>query len=143
MKKKLMIGIVIILILLMGSLITFVILNKDDSNVVNNNNNTSNEEENDIVQLDDWEEDVFNKLLEFAKEIQNNKLYTQFDMNEEGIYYVTLGDLRDKYNYDISDIKNENGELCNLDNTIISFDIDYKKVPSDSAYPFLISMDCK
>lgn len=143
MKKKLMIGIVIILVLLMGGLITFVLLNKDDSNVVNNNNNASNEEENNIVELDGWEEDVFNKLLEFAKEIQNNKLYTQFDINEEGIYYVTLGDLRDKYNYDISDIKNENGELCNLDNTIISFDIDYKKVPSDSAYPFLISMDCK
>ena len=123
----------------MGGLITFVLLNKDDSNVTNNNvnekenNNTSN-----VVELDDEEQEVFSSLLTYGKEIYEEKGYTNFKKDENGVYYATINDLIEK-NYDTSMID----ESCDKDAPIIFFDIDHKMFDDYETEPLQIVISCE
>jgi len=137
MRKKFLI--LILFILLTGCSIT---KNNSSQNIVDNEVNDS--ENNEIIEQqknsydfglsgekieiseDSYLNILFEKLSSYGNEIyMNKKEYTTYAMRN-GAYFVSLIDLKNDFNYDISMFKDEKGNLCDVDNSGILFDDDRK-----------------
>ena len=69
---------------------------------------------------------LFEKLMSYGNEIYANKKdYTTYS-KRNGAYFVSLKDLKNDFNYDISMFRDDKGKLCDVDNSGILFDDDRK-----------------
>ncbi len=91
---------------------------------------TSNEEpgvnfSKDKVELD--KESLMAKQLEvlntYAEKIYESKDYEQFG-KKRNMYFISLNELHEKYGYDVSQFKGDDGKECNKEESGIYFDID-------------------
>lgn len=82
------------------------------------------------------------KLFSYATEIYKEKSYTKVNKTN-GEYFISLKDLKEKYNYDISMFLNpETHKSCDQDKTGISFDIDNVRNLEYKSDPILIMVFC-
>ena len=78
-------------------------------------------------------------LYDYAIEIYNNKSYKDFEKNN-GKYKITIDDLRDKFNYDVTMIRDTtDGYKLVLDKTYIEIDEDNLEKLNYKKYPILIT----
>ena len=82
------------------------------------------------------------KLFGYATEIYNNKTYTKVEKTN-GEYFISLKNLKEKYNYDISMFLNPTThEKCDQEKTGVSFDIDNVRNLEYKDAPILIMIYC-
>lgn len=89
---------------------------------------------------------LFGKLTTYANEIYNNGgNYKKYSKRNEA-YFVTLNDLKNDFNYDISMFKDEEGKACDINNSGIFFDDDKKlgiEYPDESNPISVIIVGCQ
>ena len=68
---------------------------------------------------------LFSKLDLKGEELYDSKEYLKFSKNND-IYFISLKELNEKYNYDISIYKGEDGTICDIEESGILFDIEKK-----------------
>ena len=141
MKKSylLVIGIILLIILVVCSL--FGVFEKKEDNKTNNtinenvneNNNIIDDTTNDIIDdntephedielpKDSYMGKLFSKLDLKGEELYNSQEYLKYS-KDDGIYFISLKELSEKYNYDISQYKSEDGTICDIENSGILFD---------------------
>ncbi|MGM9875232.1 MAG: hypothetical protein ACI32H_04865 [Bacilli bacterium] len=82
------------------------------------------------------------KLFGYATEIYNSKTYTKVEKTN-GEYFISLKNLKEKYNYDISMFLNPTThEKCDQEKTGVSFDIDNVRNLEYKDAPILIMIYC-
>ena len=87
-------------------------------------------------------EKISKQLYSYAIEVYENKTYESFD-KVDGKYYVSIKDLKEKYNYDTSMFINDvSKNECDQDKTGIYIDIDNVEQVEYKEYPIMISMYC-
>lgn len=87
-------------------------------------------------------EKISKQLYSYAIEIYKNKTYESFD-KVDGKYYVSIKDLKEKYNYDTSMFVNDvSKNECDQEKTGIYIDIDNVEQVEYKEYPILISIYC-
>lgn len=87
------------------------------------------------------EEDVQKRLMEIADDIYENKTYKDYP-KEEGKYFISLEELRNKLNYKIPEIDNLENIVCDVNETGIFIDEDNLSKESYSKYPTIVTMLC-
>ena len=82
------------------------------------------------------------KLFGYATEIYNAKTYTKVEKTD-GEYFISLKNLKEKYNYDISMFLNPTThDKCDQEKTGVSFDIDNVRNLEYKDAPILIMIYC-
>ncbi len=103
---------------------------KKEENVINNNADETIINDEDVYSDTPLPKEshmgrLFSKLDLKGEELYNSKAYLNFTKNDD-IYFISLKELSEKYNYDISEFKGEDGTICDIDKSGILFDIDNK-----------------
>lgn len=82
------------------------------------------------------EEDLNKKLTDKLKEYSYNIFDDTWTKGgvKEGTYTITLKDLKDNLNYDISMFKNSKDKECNYEETKIEFIVKTQIVPNETNY---------
>lgn len=146
-KKNILIIALVVCILLLGVVIYLKISdsnsNAENDNKVNNlDSDTSNApKESGILRDDSYAFKLYNKLASYGKEVYDSKKYEKYDKRNNA-YFISLKQLNEDFNYDISMFKDEKGTLCDVEQSGIFFDVDYKSGVSfaDNADPILASL---
>lgn len=119
--------------------------NKNNNSDINidinaNSNQTSTEKENKII-LDDNTNygKLVSTLLQYSRELYDKKEYVNYS-KKDGMYFISLKELNEIYNYDISIYKNAKGDICNINESGITFDIQRTKVTDLKVYPTMVTL---
>ena len=107
-------------------------VNNDQNDIVVEDDNSQKKHSGDFVlseekvqlEEDSHKEKMFEKLILYGSEIYEDKKYEGYPKRNEA-YFISLKDLKNDFNYDISMFKNNDDE-CDIDNSGIFFDIDNK-----------------
>ena len=129
MKNKIISLALIFLSFSLLSIGLFIQLNTKEKNS-NNNLKTETKKER-IVEFsnhqselnDDKMKELYLKLDNWGRQIYEKKEYLSFS-KKNNMYFISLKELSEKYNYDISIFKDKKGTDCDLDVSGIYFDID-------------------
>ena len=107
------------------------------------NPNTPNETEEHVIDPNYLtKEKISMQLYNYGIEVYENKLYESFD-KVDGKYYVSIKDLKEKYNYDTSMFVNDvSKNECDQEKTGIYVDIANVENIEYKEYPILISIYC-
>ncbi len=119
----------------------FIIVGCDNATKKENNNTTTTTTTRKVEALSF--QDIGDLLFDEAIKLYNDKEYLKFD-KENNKYYITLGNLVNKYNFDDSRLINpENNKKCDREKTTIYFDIDHVDNIEYERYPITIALFCK
>ena len=126
---------------------TFLILNTK-KNTTNKNSKEETKKErviefsNNQSELnDDKMKELYLKLDSWGRNIYEKKEYLSFT-KKNNMYFISLKELSEKYNYDISIFKDQNGTYCDSDISGIYFDINNdRKINMDIPVRSLL-VDC-
>ncbi len=119
MKKIYVVILVAILLILLGSIILIKPKNKEK------------EEEPEVIYSfkpnypDNYMGNLYNKLYQYSFKLYDNKDYLKYKKVED-FYFISLEDLKNDYQYDVSIYKGEDGTPCNLKDSGLYFDPDNK-----------------
>lgn len=139
-KKILYLFSILIIIIMIGLLVYNYINSRND----NNSNNASPTEDKNNIKYDTFSDEkvdiledsrmalMYTKLNEYADELYKKQEYINYNKNND-IYFISLEEMKDKYNYDITMFVGEDGTVCDTKLSGIYFDIDYKIIPKDSS----------
>ena len=149
MKVKKIIIVLVIIILIVGINVFIIFHNKNKDN--NNksiiaDDGTTYTISNEVIQASETQIYLFQKLYDKGKELYDDKSYLNFEKKND-IYFISLYELSNKYNFDISEFVIE-GNYCHILDSGIFFDIDNKlkkydrKVEKYLNYVVPVLMDC-
>lgn len=97
----------------------------EENKEINNNNEKGIFSDEPIENINSKDAELHNKLNEYGISLYDNNKYTELSKKDE-IYFASLRTLNEKYNYDISLFTGDDRKTCDIDNTGVYFDIDYK-----------------
>lgn len=142
MKRTVLIGILAVLLLSGGGLIYLVISNDSVNEGVNTNNpvvDSNKDDDKNVVNLSEEEQELFNQLVKYGKDIYAKETYKTLNKDSNGVYFATLDDLS-KLGYDVTVLKTN----CRHDRAMIYFDVDHIMFDKyESMEPLQYVINCK
>lgn len=82
-------------------------------------------------------------LFEYGDTLYKNEEYKNFDF-VDGQYYISLSDLKIKYNYNFDNFINEETHIvCNKETSGIYFDVNNVRKLEYYKYPIVIDLKCE
>ena len=86
---------------------------------------------------------ISKQLWEYSVDIYTNGKYKQFSKNKDGVYFISLNDMKNKLNMDVSKFLNwDTHKPCNMDKTAAVIDVDNVKGYDYKEYPISIEIYC-
>ena len=133
MKKKTVLIIIIVAVLFLDGGLVFEIFyhskvkfeSKPKEEVTEKDEKPKEPFSNEIVEIatNPALKNSFDILNTYGKKIYDEKLYTSYSKKDD-MYFISLADLNKIYGYDISVFKDEKGNVCDVEESGIYFDID-------------------
>ena len=93
---------------------------KEEANKTQEENKTANLNDEELKEIKDLYDTLYKKLYAEGKEISGKVIIDKYKEDENG-YFVSLEQLRDDFNYDISEFKSEDGTVCDIQLSGIAF----------------------
>ena len=84
----------------------------------------------DDIDVSDYTAKLTEALLNKGVEIYMQKSYSTYS-KRNGAYFISLSELEKGYNFDISIFKGQDGTVCDIDNSGIFIDVDYKIIDKE------------
>lgn len=131
--------VIIAIVALFGAGLTGYVIGAKNQNECENivNNNEDGPENDNTIELTDEEQETFNTLSSYGKDIYAKETYKTLKKDEKDIYYATIKDL-EVLGYDISIID----ESCDKTIPVIYFDVDHKLTNNYELEPLQFVINC-
>lgn len=128
---------IIIIIITLG-LLSYNYINSSKNTNANNtasmeeltNKDTFSNEKSDVLNNSKMAS-LYTKLNEYADELYKKGEYTNYHKDND-MYFISLKEMNDKYEYDISIFVGEDGTVCDTELSGVYFDTEYKILPKDT-----------
>lgn len=141
-NKKIIIIVIIVLLINVALGLYLLIQNKKHSSDIKINDVTLTNEQ---IELDDYMNKLMEKLNEYGNTLVENNEYMKFEKQND-IYFISLMDLNEKYNYDISIFVGNDGTICDSEKSGIYFDKNqkiFKRDKNDKGITVPILIGCE
>ena len=124
-KKGLLIIVFIFAILLIGFGSIYTLISSKKSSNTKKDDSTTGASQKNVTILDKNSKTarLLNVLKEYGEKIYITKEYETFRKKDK-MYFISLKELNERYDYDISGFKGETGKTCNVEESGIYFDTD-------------------